>query len=206
MAQLVVPNAAQLRLIWSNGGSLYAINVLGVVNAGAIAITQTLANTIGTAVKAALSSTNQRNVLASAVSLATVGLRDIRSANNAEFLDVGAAVPGTGVTDLLPPQVALCITLRTAQAGQRFRGRVYLPGYCEAASGAAGTCLNVSEAVAFVTAIKSALTANGLDLGVIHRPTAAPLPVSAGFITTVTSILARDTVWDTQRRRAIPGI
>jgi hypothetical protein len=60
--------------------------------------------------------------------------------------------------------------------------------------------------VAFVTGIQNALIASGLNLGVIHRPTEDPLPVSAGFITTVTAIVCRDAVWDTQRRRAIPGI
>jgi hypothetical protein len=195
-----------MRLIWAQGGVLFAINVMGVVNAGSVAITQALANTLGTAIKAALTSSGHGAALGTLITLANVGIRDIRTGNAPEFLDTAGGTAGTAAGDLLPPQTALCITLRTAQAGARFRGRVYLPGFAESANGAAGAANGSATSVAFVTAIKSALVANSLDLGVIHRPTAAPLPVTAGFITTVTSIVSRDLVWDTQRRRAIPGI
>lgn len=204
--QLIVPGAAQMRLIWSLSGQLYALNVLGVVNAGGIAITQALTNTIGTAVKAAFTSTAHVGAIATVVTLSNVGLRDIRTASQPEFIDTGAAVAGTLAGDFLPPQIAMCITLRTALAGAKFRGRVYLCGYGEATNTAAGVLNSSATSVAFVAAIKSALQASGLDLGVIHRPTFPPLDVTAGFITTVTSIVARDAVWDTQRRRAIPGI
>jgi len=206
MALLIVPQAGQLRLIWAQGGVLFALNVLGVVNAGSVAITQALTNTIGTAIKSALTSSGHGVRIGSAITLANIGLRDVRTGNTPEFIDAGAAVAGTGSTDLLPPQTALVITLRTAQAGKQFRGRVYLPGYCEASNAVGGNSSATSEGVAFVTAIQAALVASGLNLGVIHRPTAAPLPVTAGFITPVTAIVCRDAVWDTQRRRAIPGI
>lgn len=206
MAQLVVPNAAQMRLIWSLSGALYALNVMGVVNAGSISITQALTNTIGTAIKSAFASSGQNGVISTIVSLANIGLRDIRTANQTEFIDTGAAVAGTLAGDFLPPQVALCITLRTAFAGQSFRGRVYLPGYGEAASSSTGTSSGTSTSVNFITAIKAALVANALDLGVISRPAPDAIPARSGSIQTVTSIVARDAVWDTQRRRAVPGI
>lgn len=206
MAQLIVPQAAQMRLIWSLSGQLYALNVMGVVNAGGIAITQALTNTVGSAIKASFTSSGHVAAISTIVSLANVGLRDIRSASQPEFIDTGAAVAGTLAGDFLPPQIALCITLRTALAGPRYRGRIYLCGYGEAGNTAVGVLNNTASSVAFVTAIKSALIASSLDLGVIHRPTEAPLPVTAGFITVVNSIVARDAVWDTQRRRAIPGI
>lgn len=206
MAQLIVPGAAQMRLIWSLSGQLYALNVMGVVNAGGIGITQALANSVGTAVKASFTSTGlSSGAIADVVSLANVGLRDIRSASQPEFIDTGGAVAGGLAGDFLPPQIALCITLRTALAGARFRGRVYLCGYGEATNTAVGVINSTVASVNFVAGIKAALQANALDLGVIHRPTGAPTP-SAGFITTVNSIVARDAVWDTQRRRAIPGI
>jgi hypothetical protein len=208
MAQLVVPNAGQMRLIWALGGQLYALNVLGVVNSTAVNITQALTNTIGAAIKTAFTSSAHAASISTTVTLANVGLRDIRTANQAEFLDSGAAVAGTQALELLPPQTALCITLRTASAGPRFRGRVYLPGFTEGDNVAGGITNSATStpAVAFVAAIQAALVAQSLNLGVIHRPTADPLPVSAGFITTVTSIVCRDLIWDTQRRRAVPGI
>lgn len=206
MAQLIVPNAAQMRLIWSHSGALYALNVMGVVNAGSIAITQALANSIATAIKTALTSSGLGAALSSTVALANVGLRDIRSANTAEFVDTGGAVAGTGSADFLPPQTSFCITLRTAFAGRSFRGRVYLPGFAEAANTASGTNTDPSVSVAFVTSIKSALIANSLDLGVLSRPAPDALPPRAGAINVVTAMVARDAVWDTQRRRAVPGI
>lgn len=207
MPQLVVANAAQMRLIWSKSGTLHALNVLGVVNAGSVSITQALTNTLGTAIKAALTSSGLGAQLSDSFALANVGLRDIRTANTAEFLDAAAATAGTGAaTEYLPPQTALCVTLRTAQAGRSYRGRVYLNGYVEAINVSSGVCTNTAPSVAFVAAIKAALQANGLDLGVISRP-APDLPIPrAGFVTVVTSAVARDAVWDTQRRRAIPGI
>lgn len=206
MPQLVVANAAQLRLIWSLGGQLYAINVMGVVNTGNIAITQALTNTLGTGIKAALTSSGHGAELHTTVALANVGLRDIRTANTAEFIDTGGATAGTSATDVLPLQTALCVTLRTALAGRSFRGRTYLCGYTEATNTAAGVKSSTTSAVTFITNIKSNLVTVGLDLGVLSRPRVAPLTPSAGFITVVTSIVARDAVWDTQRRRAIPGI
>lgn len=206
MPQLVVPGAGQLRLIWALGGQLYALNVMGVVNAGSVAITQALTNTIGTAIKSSFTSSGLVASIHSTVTLANIGLRDIRTANTAEFLDTGGAVAGTMTGDLLPPQIALCITLRTAQAGRSFRGRSYIPGFGEGQNTAAGVSQGASGAVAFITAIKANLISSGLDLGVLSRPAPDSSPPRAGFITTVTSVVARDLVWDTQRRRAVPGI
>jgi hypothetical protein len=206
MPALVVPNAAILRLLWSQGGILSAINVLGVVNGSNIAITQALTNTIGTAIKSALSSSGHTTAIGSTIALSNIGLRDIRSANQAEFLDSNAAQAGTGAGDLLPLQTCLCITLRTALAGKSFRGRCYLWGYTEGSNTANGGISSTTSSVAFVTAIKSALVASGLDLGVLSRPNATlPIP-RAGTVTPVTSVVARDSVWDTQRRRAIAGV
>lgn len=206
MPQLVVANAGQLRLIWALGGQLYALNVMGVVNSGSVAITQALTNTIGTAIKSSFTSSGLGSQVHTTVTLANVGLRDLRTANTAEFIDTGGAVAGTSAGDLLPPQVAICITLRTAQAGRSFRGRVYLPGFAEAENTAAGIKSNLGNPVGFITGIQSALVAQSLNLGVLSRPRVAPLTPSAGFITPVTSIVARDAIWDTQRRRAVPGI
>jgi hypothetical protein len=195
-----------MRLIWSIGGQLYALNVMGVVNAGALAITQALTNTIGTAIKTTFTSTSFDDQLHESVALQNIGLRDIRTPNQPEFIDTGAAVPGSDPGDVLPLQVAFCITLRTALAGASWRGRVYLPGFAEVFNTDTGNVASAGGAVNFVSGIKSNLISNGLDLGVISRPNDTVDPPKLGWITTVTSIVARDLVWDTQRRRAIPGI
>ena len=71
MPQLVVANSAQMRLIWAVGGSLYALNVMGVV-ANAVPITQALTNTIGTAIKSAFTSSALVAAIHSSVTLANI--------------------------------------------------------------------------------------------------------------------------------------
>lgn len=197
---LVVPQGALLRLIWTQGGTPAAVNVFGVVNSGNVAITQTLTNTIGAAVKAAFTSSTQATFVHTSVSLANIGLRDVRTANQPEFLEAAAAVPGTGTGDLLPLNVSLCITLRTALAGRSFRGRSFLWGYTETANGPLGTAASgvPGVGVSFITAIQSALVTNGMNLGVLSRTRSA--------VNVVTLIQSRDANWETQRRRSLPGI
>ena len=200
MPPLVVPQGALLRLIWTQGGVPAAVNVYGVINTGNVAITQTLTNTVGAAIKAAFTSSGQANQISATVSLSQVGLRDVRTANMPEFLDAGAAVPGVNAGDLLPLNVSFCTTLRTARAGRSFRGRSFLWGYTETQSSATGTAVAgvLTTAVAWVNAIGTALSSNGLGLAVLSRSTSQ--------VTAVTSVQARDAVWDTMRKRAIPGI
>jgi hypothetical protein len=197
---LVVPQAALMRLIWSLGGSPYAVNVIGVRKTGAAVIDQALANTVGAQVKAAFSSSGHTGSIGAQASLAQVGLRDISSPNNVEFLDGGAAVPGTDGSTLLPPQVAFVVTLRTARAGKSYRGRVYLPGFATGAL-AAGGLVNAgirTSSVAFIEALRTGLPSNGLTLAVVSR--------KLSTTEVVTAAQGRDLVWDTIRGRATAGI
>lgn len=206
---LVISGAARLRLLWASGGSLYAINVIGVVNPGSIAITQAIANTLDSAVKASFASSGLNAQISPNVSLVSVAIRSLHAANQPEFVGNGAAAAGAAATqtDMLPPQTALVITLRTLLAGKRYRGRVFLPGYCENVNSLGGVITSTTASVNFVTAIKANLVTSSLDMGVIHiEPAAAGATNLSGFITPVSAIVARDSVWDTQRRRAIPGV
>lgn len=215
MPPLVLPGGVLIRLIWNQSGAAAAVNVLGAQNTGSVTISQTLANTVGAAIKAAVASSGLAPHLSTTWALANVGLRDINAPSQVEYLDTGAVVAGTGVTDPLPPQTALCVTLRTGLAGRSYRGRIYLPGYVEAANTATGVILasTVTDSVAFVNAIRTALSNNGLTLAVLSRPRDAKAPVTipgteayAGAVTPVTTVLSRNVTWETQRRRTIPGI
>lgn len=227
MPKLVVANAAQLRLIWGLNTNVFAaINVLGVSKPAGITITQTLANTIGAAVRAALSSSGLAAELHTATSLNKVGLRDISAPNLTEFFDTGAAVPGTATGDVLPRQTALVVTLRTAKAGASFRGRVYIGGFSELANqtGANAAPTTTAACGAFVSAVKAALVTNGMDLGIVARPSEARVetvtvthpdgttssktkshPARPGGVTPVTTVEVRNAVWDSQRRRTTLG-
>lgn len=208
MPAVVVPQAGFLTLRWAQSGVISWLNVMGIVNSGNIAFTQTLANTLDTAIKASITSTNYVAAMAPIASLVSCSIRDIRSANQPEIVGVGAPVLGTAATEsnILPLQTALVITLRTALAGRRFRGRVYLAGFAESHNTATGSANGATAAVNFITGIKSALTSSGLDLGVVSRPQPELPTPWAGQVNTVQSIVARDTAWDTQRRRAYPGV
>lgn len=205
---LVITDTARLRLLWANGGTLYAINVLGVMKPAGVSVTQALTNTLDTAIKSALTSSTLAVALSPQITLVAIGLRSLSAANQPEFVGAGAPQPGAAATETaaLPPQVALCVTLRTLLAGRRFRGRVYVPGFAELQNSPGGIAAGTGGAVNFVTAIKSALVSNGMDLGVISVPNDQLVPPKPGFITQVTSVVARDAVWDTQRRRAYPGV
>lgn len=227
MPAVVIPNAAQLRLIWSLTATGHlGINVLGVSKPAGVTITQTLTNTIGAAVKAAVASSGLGAELVPAASLTRVGLRDVTNANMPEFFDTGAAVPGTGTGDPVPRQVALVVTLRTAQSGHSFRGRVYLGGFTETANQAGGNAAasTTTASGSFITAVKNALIASGMDLAVLARPSEARTETVTvthadgttssktkshaarpGRVTPVTAIEVRNASWDSQRRRTSVG-
>lgn len=214
MAALVIAQGVLLRLVWTLSGAPYAVNVLGATNPTAQAINQALVNTVGAAIKAALSTSGMAAELSTTVSLSTVGLRDINAPNKAEFLHTTGAVAGSNAAAILPPQTALVGTWRTDGAGPSFRGRTYFPGFTEAGNEPGGIASSaVVQAVGeFMGNIFTIMNTNSLPLAVLSRPRdAATIPArtieaKAGFATPITLLLVRDSTWDTQRRRATAGI
>lgn len=202
MASLVIPNTVEMRLVYTNGGADYAVNVLHYdaptsfgVDAGSVA-------TIAAAVAVAwdTGAISQRDLTADNVSLSRVGLRDLRSPN-LPLLESAVNVAGLAANDPMPQQTACCVTLRTALAGRSYRGRVYLPGYAEGQNDSNGNPVaNVrTAAVNFMTDMMSlSQGANTLLLGVASKTLLET--------NIVTSVEVRDLVWDTQRRRLHGGI
>lgn len=221
---LVIPNCVQVRLlcIVSNQG---AINVLHATKSAGLTITQGLTDTIGAAIKSAYTA-NIAPLSNANSSLVRVGLRDLTNPNMPEFLDAGAPVSSAIVADALPPQTALCVTLKTANSGKSFRGRVYVGGWSETANSATGTATGgaPANAVAYIQAISAALTTNGLTLAVASRPAYAYVITKTttfqdattqvetigrgaarnGSATAVTLIQSRNATFESQRRRANP--
>lgn len=224
MPPLVVTGAALVTLRWNNGGQPMA-NVMAAAILPTTIVGQALANALDTGIKAAFTA-SQATHASNNCQLLSVGVRDLSTANLAEYVGAGAPVAGTSVAEYYSRQVALCITLRTSRSGQRFRGRVYLGGYTEAAIDATGNFgTGVAAAgVAFITAIGGAMTTNGLALAVLSRPAERVVvetttfhadgstdvqtetrAARTGAITQVISIEARNSVPDTQRRRTGSG-
>lgn len=219
---LVVPNAVQIRLMYgiANNG---AFNVIHARKLGATVITQALTNLIGSGIKAAWSA--RIAPLAPTLNgLIRVGVRDLSTANQPEYLDTGAVVGGTSVADALPANVASVVTLRTALTGKSKRGRVYIGGFAEDQNTSSGVAADAAAtaAVAFLQDVSTALQAQQLTLGVLSRPAYSYTDnrtwtfidgsqetdvigrgnARPGGIEDVTLIQSRNANWESQRRRS----
>jgi hypothetical protein len=206
MPSLVFPNCVELRVHWTMNG-VDAYNVMhGVVASGFVA-NQTVTDTLDAALKTRVTSMGLQPLLATTTSMVSVNLRDLRTPNAAEFVGTTAALVGTGAGNPLPNEVALCVTLRTALAGRSYRGRVYLGGFIVGENSATGqivTALNTAAANT-VFGWAAAMSTSAITMAILSRPRpAGPLgvpPAYAGALTPVISAVARDTLWDSQRRR-----
>lgn len=214
---LPVPQGLECKIVWQLAGQDWALNILHFQHAVGTLHTQTRADTLSTLVKTALTSSALGGQLHPTVGLARVESRHMDSNSDPWFIGAGAPVVGTGTGDILAPQLVFCATLRTGLRGRSFNGRVYLGGFTEAANDAGGlvTTAATAAAINFLQAIASeAVTQLQLNHSILSRwttpPTAPPgtppTERNPPILSPVTAHTARDQRWDTQRRRAIPGI
>lgn len=200
MPALVVPSTVEARIIWNFLTAARAINVLHFTVPGGYVVNQAAVNAFSAQVTAAdaFGAPSLRSLRGANWNLNTVGLRDIRTANQPEFL-AAPNLPGTSAGESLPPTVCLCVTIRTALAGKSFRGRVYIPGWTESdnsVNAAASTNAQVAAAQ-FVNRIRTQCTAVlGINLAVTSR--------SLNQSNAVNNEQVRDNIWDVQRRRKFP--
>lgn len=103
--------------------------------------------------------------------------------------------PGTDTSGMLPLQVSLVLTLRTATLSRRGRGRIYLPTCGFSMMGGTNHLFNSTPVNALVDAFANFLTTYGVG-------GATPVVVSrvGGVMEPITAVDA-DLVPDTQRRR-----
>jgi len=167
---VVIPNCMEVKLNWSTAGHLWNNVVHGVYSAQR-PINPALPEQLFSAIKAAAGTTAWMTHLNSDTSLLGVSMKDLHTPNQAEFGSTGLPMIGTGTGVTLPLSLALVVTLRTAQAGQGYRGRVYLCGLTDADlltstrwSDAAGTA-----GVGFVDALRSAMDGNTVPMCVAQR-------------------------------------
>jgi hypothetical protein len=211
---IIIPNAVEVDMVWNLASGKQVKNVLHGQVAGGFNATAAICQAIYAALIASGSWTAWAAFVHSTAQLANISMRDLRTANMPLVSSTGAATAGTGAASALPPGTALIITLRTAQAGRGFRGRVYLPGLdsalLTAATGAASAAANTA-AVNFVTALQTAMTASAVTLSIANparqvytslRGAHAVHAARAANIVNVTSIVARQTALTSQRRRS----
>lgn len=111
---------------------------------------------------------------------------------------------GANVQEPLPGNVALCVSLRTAQRGRSYRGRSYIVGLTEnQVQGNLLTSASASAWLAAYDALVNELNTPPYQLAVCSRFTAGA-PRVAGVLTPIIDAALVDNVVDSQRRR-LPG-
>jgi hypothetical protein len=206
MPALVIPSGAQMTLQWSRGAHrMY--NVLGLFANAGFVIDQNTATALATVVSSAFTAAAVGPHVDVNTILSQVGVRDLRTANQAEYVAAPSGCLGAGLVEATAASIALCVTLRTAKAGKRYRGRVYLPFNTESSFDGETSSFTTPAGTAgsgFIGNIKTGLVtapgiAGSLQLAVLSRGGDEDPPVTAA--TPVTTIMVRSLVATSQRRR-----
>lgn len=206
---IVIPGAVQMNVYWTSGGKPQR-NVYHGVWSGTGSPNPALAQSLFTAISTAFGSSSWASFVGDDCTLQAVGVKDLRTANQVEYLSTGGAVPGTGTLVAVPASTALVVTLRTANSGRAFRGRTYLGSLADNAilnQYDATAAANVA-AIAFVQGIMAAMAAQSMPMGIGQRALQAgtdhkgnPLPARAAAVVPVTQAVVVNPRLDTQRRR-----
>jgi hypothetical protein len=207
-----IPSTAQISLNWNQEDGKQAHNILHASYTGGFHGTQSEADAILTGLGTGAQWTALAAFLTTSTTLASVSIRDLNVMHTTPISSLGAAHAGTSVDSAFPNEVAAVITLRTAQTGQAFRGRIYVPGWGANAGGSGNTI-----AAAAVTALQTwgsiiagVLSASGYTFGIGHFSRLAYtsaaghlIPARAPGLVPITTVQVRDNHWDTQRKRGL---
>jgi hypothetical protein len=207
-----VPSCAQISLIWGQDDGRTAHNVLYGRFSGPFAGTQTQANGIMTALTTGAAWTAMAAHMPPTSFLAGVSIRNVDVPNQPLVESNVTGAPGTSSGTPLPNEVAICVTLRTANAGRSGRGRIYVPNWATTALGT-GNVINAAAVTAvgnWAATITGALNTQGYVF-VLGLPERASYTGSTGTVhphrdatsLVVTSTVVRDNHWDSQRRRGL---
>ncbi len=208
---LVIPNCVEVVLAWTLAGSRKATNVLHADNTAGNTIDDALCDIVFSGVLADARWTTFATRLSATVSFDAIRMRDLDSALQPLVESTGASSPGTSGADMLPQEVALAVTLKTATAGRTGRGRTYLGGLSVDEVGADGHALagTMTDSAAFIQAVADALFATSMPLVIANRAhssyvsplTGLTVPAEAAGFKRVTTIKVDDNLFDSQRRR-----
>lgn len=206
---VVIPNCVETKILWTIGSRTFS-NIFHGQSAAGVAATDANAQAIMSGLSTQFTSSGWSAMVHPSVSLFAVELKSLHTANLVQHVSTGAAVPGAATGAGAPMNVALVVTLRTANSGRAFRGRSYLGGLADIAlsnmldtSAAANTA-----AAAFVTGLMTVMAAASLPMCVAQRALQAgtdikgnPLPARAANVVPVTLAQVINPRVDSQRRR-----
>lgn len=197
---LLLSDVIQIRTFCSagpqNGINVFSYQVTGVVGGGVT--DQDVANALSTRVAPLFT-----DYFTPAVFYNGLRAQVIRPGLKPFVTSTNGAGTGLIVSDILPPQTALLLSLRTNVAGPRGRGRIYLPFWNEGQSDVNG--IPTAGALAFATAWSNGMMAVITVLVGANTVTLTPVVVSRTPPETqiaVSSVVIR-TRWATQRRRSL---
>lgn len=207
-----IPSCAEINIAWNLPDGKQAHNVLHGRYSGAYAATQAQANSIMTGLTTGAQWTALAGFLHTTALLASVSIRD-RAVDNAPYItSSNSAVPGTSAGTIMPDELAIVATLRTAFTGPQHRGRIYLCGFATNAVGSGGTVAAtcVTAVTNWAGIIAGVLNAQGYLFSIAHMHRVAYTGSTgtihderpAGTVPVLTAV-CRDNHWDSQRRRGL---
>lgn len=210
---VIVPQCAQVVLVWQLTDGKEAHNVLYGRYAGSFSGSVAQADAILAALTADARWTALAAHLVSTASLHRVRLRDVNTANQPIIDGTLSEHPGTGVPPALPDEVAACLSLHTGLSGRQNRGRMYIPGFAAGAVAAGGviSATTVADLAAWANnVIFTALSGSGYTWVIGHQArqaytgsTGTPHPARPAGSEIITEAIMRDNHWDTIRRRGL---
>jgi hypothetical protein len=212
---LPVTNGVEVKLVWTATGVPWALNILHFTNSTGTSMTQSRADSISTVVKSAFTTSLLPAQLHTSAALNRVEVRSMTANSDPWFVGAGAAVPGTATGKPLPSATALVVTLKTGLRGRSYNGRYYQWGWGEIANDTAGgaTAAAANSLGGFINTMRTNLSGapSSLSMAILSRYTTPPgqtasIERNPPILTPVTAEVLLDSRWDTQRRRAIPGV
>lgn len=120
---------------------------------------------------------------------------------NVATYTTGLPIIGTGIGDGLPPNSALLVSLRTANIGKRFRGRVYLPRIVEVDSTGSITDAEAIEVANEFHNLIVAFSTASAPVGVFSPARLGPVPPARSQAMTLVTSERVDRRLRVQRRR-----
>jgi len=209
---VVIPNCVQIVLNYTQQDLKTCHNVLYGRVGGIPSPTVAQADAIFSALSSGAQYTALKAFQSSLGSFSGVSLRNVHTPNNPILTSTGTAVPGTGAGVTYPNEVAVVVTLRTANVGVQNRGRMYIPNWTSDASAAGNVVLGsaITALQNWANTIAAALSAQGYTW-VIGQParsqytgtTGTVHPARAATSIVITSASVRNNTWDSQRRRGL---
>jgi hypothetical protein len=208
---LVIPNCAEVKLKFQQGGMAIS-NVLHGHLTAAGPLNPGIAESIFSAIKADPATATWFGHLAADVSFRGVDVKDLRAANNPTIESTGLPMSATGTGTPLPQSIAFVITLRTAFSGKGYFGRAYLIGLTQTDQQDSRHFVDTLgvPAIAWLNAVNSAMTAQGLPWVVAQRtllantdPAAPPAmqEMRPANVVPINQAVVTDYRMDSQRRR-----